>query len=240
MQSEFIIYNPHTISKLQKNYSRVSFYFFLYSIFLITPGVFYTMAPDLFSYFFYGRFILLGIATAFIVLIIRPSLARWDRTVVICLIIISSVYIVRNISILKIDGILFGINILWHIFIMMVLLNSRDLITEARKGLLWGAITLVVISVFISFLFPSFQIVSEVGGYKIPRYGGLLYNAQQIAPYTIVAFIYLFFLLLSKKNKCFHIILFVPTMIMVFLSGSRTGISLLIFSAILIILFQKK
>lgn len=237
---ERLIYTPYTIAKPQKNYTKVSFYFFLYSIFLILPGIFYTMAPNFYRYFFYGRFILFGIVTAFIFLIIKPSLARWDRTVVICWIIISSLYIVRNIDILNIEGILFGINIIWHIFIMMTLLNSRFLITEARKGLIWGAITLVVVSLFVSFLFPNFQIVSEVGGYQISRYGGLLYNAQQIAPYTVIVFIYLFSLFLSKKNKYFHIILLFPTIMMTFLSGSRIGISLLFFSAILIIFLQKK
>lgn len=204
------------------------------------PGMLYVKAPTIYIYFFYGRFILFGIVTAFIFLILNPSLTKWDRTVTICWLIVSVLFIIRGISISKIESVLFGLNILWTVFTMMSLLNSRKLIIEARKGFIWGAIMLVVISLPLSVLFPDFQIVSEVGEYKIARYGGLLNNAQQIAPYLLFTFIYLFYIYLQKQHKYYHKILLIPVIIMIFLSGSRTGILLLFFSVLLIFFLQKK
>ena len=217
----------------------VTIYTFFYTVLLMMPAIL-GLSSRLFKYFFYGRFLFFGIVTLFLFLLIKPHIARWDRLVFWCWFFTVTTYLFRHISILKLDGILFSISMIWHGIVFMTLFNSRSLVISARKGTIIACIFMSITSLVLTLLFPEFRIVSEVGGYEIMRAGGLAHNAQQLAPYTIVGFIYLYYLLLTKGVKLKYTVPLSAIIMMVFFTGSRIAISLMLLSSILLLFLQKK
>jgi len=218
----------------------VTIYTFFYSITLMTPAIL-GLSSKLFKYFFYGRFLFFGIATLSLFFLIKPHIARWDKLVFWCWFFTVTTYLFRHISILKLDGTLFSISMIWHGIVFMTLFNSRSLVISARKGTIIACIFMSITSLVLTLLFPEFRIVSKVGsGYEIMRAGGLAHNAQQLVPYTIVGFIYLYYLLLTKGVKLKYTVPLSAIIMMVFFTGSRIAISLMLLSSIFLVSLQKK
>lgn len=219
---------------------NVSLATFTYTVLLMIPAIL-GLHSEYFKYFFFGRFLTFGVTTLFLLLLIKPHIARWDRLVFWCWLLTVSTYFLRHISILKLDGILFSMSMIWHGIVFMSLFNSRSLIISARKGVIIACIFMSIVSLFLTLLFPEFRITSEVGGgYEIMRAGGIVHNAQQLAPYTIVGFIYLYYLLLTKGVKLKYIIPFSAIIMMVFFTGSRIAFSLVVLFSVLLLFLQSK
>lgn len=224
-----------------RSYKIISILFFLYSMFLILPGLLYGRYETLYYIFFYGRFVLFAAIAGIFLILTKFRFADWDRVILFCWLVIGVLYVVRNLSIGSMRGILFGINILFHLTVFLSLFKTRSSIMAARTGMLWGTTVLVTLSLAITLLIPSFQIIADTGGYKIMRAGGLLNNAQQLTPYVIVSFLYLAYQLFSKKWKLYQWPLFIAVVFMAFLTGSRTAyVVLLVAFLLLLVLISRR
>ena len=153
-------------------YRNISLLFFLYSILLILPGIFYGHNDILYNIIFYGRFILFAVVAGIFFIGTGFRFARWDRVILLCWVAIGMLYVVRSLSIGSVRGILFGMNILFHLLVFLSLLKTRLSIIAARAGLFWGVTVLVAVSLAIT-LFVPFENLAIRRSYSLKGFDNL-------------------------------------------------------------------
>ncbi|MCM8807624.1 MAG: O-antigen ligase family protein [Candidatus Omnitrophica bacterium] len=180
------------------------------------------------------------LVTSCIIILKNPKAAPVDAVPLLSWILLFIVYLIRNIT-GNIRGILFSISIFWHIYIFKKIFNTKESLNYAREGINWACICLVAISLIVTIFSPSFRTYTQKSEFIIMRAGGLVYNAQQLSPYIVMSFIFILHKLFCNKKKKKYILLILVILTMAFLTGSRTALSSIIFSAfIFMLLFNNK